>query len=698
MKRLVAILVIAALMTSCGGGGGDARQSASPPPASPPPVAFNLSNAGTVATLVVASGEAPLLLADEAALALRKFDGVTLYQAADNCTSGSARYLLTDNDQDGRLSVGDQVRTDYSRCLSASTGAFVFGDLYVTLDAIDDSRGTDDVRYRATMDASSVTLQAAGGLVTVDGEISFEFERGIYQSRLAVSGDVFVTFTAPSNGASVTADWTAMNVSKLEDYETASYEASMTGTWQSNILAGGAATIVTTTPIAGPLNIWPTSGQVEITSNDGTGARIRADGPGPGDYAIVAVDENGDGLFSELTETRDWENILAGYLPWFELSSPDEFAIRTYEPNDFQILTWRPHERGDDGFELTDPNPTIRVLTSRAIDPATVPSNLRLVSSQTSWPFTDVFVDVDVEVRGAMLLFRPLQQLAFDTPYRFPEQPFEISDENGNLLLVSNLDAQIQVVDNLAAATTPEEAFGFPGDQILLSSDDTAATVGGVDSIAWSQVLGAPAQLSDTNQAVATITLPAIAQTELLRVQLQVTNSFGELDYAKTDITLFPSVNDIDLVYARALASDSSSQDWYLTSANGTQQYTYNGSNRLVFAHDTNYVNAELGISFRENWQISLEAPATSNIATGSYNDISRTAASDTEAGLSIIGDPDCSLSLAQFDVLEFTTDAEGRPDSVAIDFVQECDGSSDIQLVEGFLRLRSSIPVESPN
>lgn len=316
VKRLVAGLVMASFVTSCGGsGGGDAGGTAPPPPVPAPQTAFSVGNAGTIATLVVASGEAPLLIADEAALALRRFDGTTLYQAADNCASGSARYLLTDNDQDGRLSVGDQIRTDYTRCLSASTGAFVFGDLFVRLDAIDDTRGTDDVRYLATMDASAVTLQYTTGLVTMDGEISVDFERGIYQSRLGVSGDVSVTFAAPSNGASVTADWMPLNVSKLEDYETANYEVSMTGTWQSNILSGGDATIVTTTPIAGPLNIWPISGQVEITSNDGTGATIRADGPGPGDFAIVAVDEEGDGLFTELAETRNWETILVGYLP-----------------------------------------------------------------------------------------------------------------------------------------------------------------------------------------------------------------------------------------------------------------------------------------------------------------------------------------------------------------------------------------------
>jgi len=358
------------------------------------------------------------------------------------------------------------------------------------------------------------------------------------------------------------------------------------------------------------------------------------------------------------------------------------------------MLTWRPHERGEDGFERTAANPEIRVLTSRVIDPATVPANLRLVSSQMTWPFTDVFVDVDVEVRGAMLLVRPLQQLEFGTPYRFPEQPFEISDEIGNRILVSELDSQIQVVDDLAAAATPEETFGFPGDQILLSSADTVATVGDVDSVAWSQVLGTPAQLSGATLADATITLPATLQTELLRVQLQTTNSFGELDFAKTDITVFPSANDIDLVYVRALASDSSSQDWYLTSANGTQQYTYSGTNRLGFTHDTDYVNAELGIAFRENWQISIEAPTTANIATGSYDDIRSTVASDTQAGLSIVGDPDCSLSLAQFEVLEFTTDGQGQPDRVAIDFVQECDGSSEIQQIEGSIRRRSSIPV----
>lgn len=683
-------------MSSCGGSSGNGG-AVMTPTVTPPQPTFTAANAEPVATLTVVLGEAALLFADEAALALQKFDGTTLSQQPNNCKAGSVRYLLTDNDQDGGLSVGDRIRTDYNNCVTPSTDGRFSGDLFVTLEEIDASRGTDDVRYVATVDAGAVTIFYAEGVVRAIGAMTVEFQRGIYESHLRVSGDVDLSISLVSSGAAVRAEWQSMAVTKREFYETANYEVSMAGTYESNLFEG-AAEISTSEPFAGALNTWPTSGQVDFAGNDDTGLRIRSDGSGPGDFAVFSVDEDGDGVFEELAETRDWQIITLGNLWWFELSSPYESAIRSYDPDDFRILTWRPHVRGDFDSEPTAANPTIRILTSRTVDPGSLPDSIQLESMQTDWPFMDIVLDVDVEVRGAMILFRPMQQLAFGAPYRFPTEPFQISDTNGNQVWVTEFDSNISVVDELVAAATPEEAFGFPGDQIQPSSAGSYADEGDITGFEWTQVLGPVAVITGANQPTATITLPDTTQTELLRVHLQATNEFGEIDFAKTDITLFPSPSEIDLVYVRALTTESDWREWYLTPANGQQQYSHNGSYQIYITHDTDYVNEELARAFRQDWRIDIQAPTTTDIMAELYDNITQTSATETEPGFSVIGDASCDSAPSRFEVLEFTTDAAGQPATLAIDYVTQCDGAGGFERIEGFIRLRSGVPLPAPD
>lgn len=687
VSRLLAPLVVATLVVSCGGGGGGGNGSTSIPP---PQLSIDASNALLVGTLAISSGETILMLADEAAVVLQKADGTSPFGSVANCLHGTASYEFTDNDQDGGLSIGDTAHGSYVQCETAATNGTVSGELIVTLEQMDTARGADDVRYVADVNTSALSiLYDSGNTVTALGEMRLDFERGIYEARLRATGRLNLT----ASGLSIlTADWSAIDVSKRESYETAQYTVSMSGLVKSNAY-DGTAQVSTNNPLSAPFNTYPMAGEFELAGDNGSHIRVRSDGGSGSDLAIFSLDEAGDGSYVDLPDMLTWEEFTWGYLWWYELSSPFSYVNSSFDINDFRILNFRPNIRSLVGAELIGPNPTVRVQTSREVDPLSLPNDIQMDLISRQWPFHDLVVDLDVEVRGALMLFRPMQQLAHGSSYSFPSQFFWFSDINGNLESLSSFDTNISVADSLVSAVSPQETYGFPGDQIVIDASGSFSDDGSMITSEWSQVLGPTMQFAGVNQAVATLTLPDAPATTLLRMHHKATNSFGEFDFAKSDITLFPTDTDINLIVVRTLTIESDILESILTSANGTQLLSNNISNSIYITHDTDYVIPELSAQLRSDWRLTFASPLNTIITTGVYDNITSVVATDDEPGLWVAGEGQCQ-GLAGFDILEFTSDLNGDPDKLAINFYQECDGAYGYDRRAGYVRLRSTIPV----
>jgi hypothetical protein len=651
---------------------------------------IDVSNAQLIAQKALSSSEFALMLIDEASFVLQKLDGTSLYRHPWNCENGEVTYSLTDADQDGKLSIGDTASADYQECQTAATDGILRGHLSIAVSDVDDFRGTDTVRYAGTVTADALTVAYPGSYKALYGNLDFEFNRGIYESSIAAHG----TFTyRPLVQGGTTTDWQGLDILKTELYETATYTLDISGAIELEGYVGNAS-VASTAQLGGYLNTFPSTGTLAVTANDGSALRVTP-GVAQLDATQISVDESGDGNFADLPGVIPWNDLNRGYLWWYELGSPRNYNIKTFDLNDFSILNRRPFFRANRGSEIVGVNPEIRIQASRAVDPASAPANAQMRLISFEWPFTPLVADLDVEVRGAMVFFRPLSQLTPGSAYAFPNGTIWFSDFNGNIDAISEFDGAIGVSEPIVSIASPEEIYGFPGDQILLDAGLSTSEGSQAISYSWEQVLGPAAAIAGANEQQATITLPSVTSPDLIRVHLKSTNEMGEYDYAKTDISVFSDPSSMDVVVTRGNSVDGPDTETLYTPANGTQTYFYNGQDYLSVENETIYVVATSGsanVAFRLDLNVVFGFPSDGPIAAGVY-DVPENSSLDTPR-LRVRGNEQCNGGPGRFEILEYQVGPMNEVEQLAVDYSLQCSPGYGFNEVSGHVRYKSSLPI----
>jgi hypothetical protein len=664
-RALVILVPCCMVVVACGSGGGDDSNSIPLPPAAFSPLKLDQANAelAAVAGLVMAS--VPLTLAGLAAESIRKVAARPDDQFTEECPfNGAADYVFTDSNQDGGLGPGDRIRVTYRECLVSLFQQTGSGSFVITLDQPAESSTGDDRFYSGTMDARSLTPE-------VTSLFDFDLHFGLLEETHRAFGNV--SFRLVIDGTIYAETLLGLNAVKQANFETARNNVSFAGTLNSSLLEGSLQ-FDGSTSLSGFLNTYPEQGRIELIGATGSRVAVIPYNVANSTLATVAVDEAGGGTFVELVDRPFWTSLLPDFA-WSYLPTHSQY-VRPFDPGDFWFAGGST-VRG----EAVPVNTTLRLQFSRELDASTVPSVISILRLSDEKPYFEE-VDVATDTRGAAIILRPFQQLRHNSQYTYPIQTFAVGDLLGNSTYVCC--GEVWTPANLSSIATAEPAFGVPGTLISLGGTQSVSADNAIESYSWQQVAGPVVQIANANHSLASFVIPTINDPTIIKVELQVADGNGELEWDTVEVHGFGSASEIGLLYFFGESGEEISIDreWFLSSASAAM---------IV---DRNFYNG-IHVGF-PTWHVNFVAPGDTAIEEGSYqNAVSYPSIGSDFPELSLSGDGrSCNSSTGRFDVLDLTYDQNGDVLVAAIDFTQTCGGTG--KVLNGYVRIGSEIPFPS--
>ena len=311
----------------------------------------------------------------------------------------------------------------------------------------------EDRNYKGQIDATSLDIIiSTTGTATVAGIFEFEVAIGLLgESRRAMGS---VDFSVNDTGLNVTESISDFNFSKRSSFESARYEISAAGLVDSEVL-GGIIEYDGAMMLSGFLNTYPEQGRLELKGANGTRVGIVPNFDTSSNFARIEVDSTGSGTFVELPSSPRWTQLVEGYLWWYEAGSPTQFQTRQFQVNDYFVIHQTPSND-----EIVGVFPVLRIQFSRQVDASTIPATINLERQFAEPPFSEE-IQLDVEVRGAAVILRPMQQLRHGFQHFYPAVGFDTSDGFGNSAFVSG--SGFITDDTLSSVATASASFSVSG-------------------------------------------------------------------------------------------------------------------------------------------------------------------------------------------------------------------------------------------
>lgn len=575
--------------------------------------------------------------------------------------NGTADFVFTDADHDGRPGPGDSIRVTYRDCLVSQFEQTGSGTFLVSLGDPAEPSTAEDRFYSGTIDARQLILE-------LRSIVAFDLQLGLLQEVHRVHGDV--EFRIHIDGDSYRESLVELDVVKLADFRSARNEIRATGTLYSELLEGSLR-FDAARSLSGYLNTYPEQGRMELIGAQGSRVAAIPYNVPQSTLATIAVDAAGNGSFAELPDRPFWSSLVPDFT-WSYMPTNQQY-VRPFEENDFWFVGG-----GTERDELIPVGSSLRLQYSRELDASSVPATLTIMRTLEEPPFIEEY-EVQTDVRGAAVLLRPLQQLRHGARYTYPMQGFTVEDVAGNS--VYTCCGYFTTPDNLSAVARAIPPFGVSGTTVDLDGGESASRGASVTRWSWSQVTGPKAQLAGASQPVASLTVPPVAGQSLLGLRLQVTDSNGELEWDDVDVHAFETIADIGLLYFHGEDGEDVTlgREWILSKATGTMIVERNFYNGIDVGFGT--------------WRLNLVAAGDVRIERGVYENAVRFQTIGSEhPELSLGGDGrGCNTSNGRFEVLDVAYGPDEDVTRAAIDFEQICEESGG--LLKGYLRIGSDLP-----
>jgi len=346
-------------------------------------------------------------------------------------TSGSLDTDVIDNDQNQRLSAGDQVSFQFRSCTDDS-GRQLDGRVSLSLSMVDDLEpGSIHTRFNAELndflsnqridDNSTVTINRNGRLTA---DILYSPERvsiSVINPESGVIHDVTANEERQTltNSGSVTSDIASRSSVRLQlraaqreyDYSNYTYSLSFDAVIQQSNWANPLE-LETTNPFSGVINSFPIEGGVQLSA--GQNSRLRINPEAPGSTLTVPQLDTGDGIFNQVSRTP-W-GLLANLNLWTDPRIKNEVRIRTYIPDDrdMEFLYQSSVEEGKNVLL----NQRFLLQFSDVIDTEAIEQSSLSVYFQSLSTTLAPSVNGVAEISGAQLVAYPEQPLMPGENYR----------------------------------------------------------------------------------------------------------------------------------------------------------------------------------------------------------------------------------------------------------------------------------------
>jgi hypothetical protein len=305
----LAALLLAALLPGCGGGG-DSAPAPAPTPSPPPPSKVELAAGNyqdAVRRTVAISNSAytyakfGIQITDD--LLNVPLGAFPLFRCPD---SGTLSIELSDQNQDTSLDPGDTARLQWDHC--KANGVTTTGLVRIDLTAATQIPGGRDYMFVVTVPDLQMVSDAPGA-----SPITVNFIATVHYTRTATSDHTVIESGAFKSGQlSDDTGTSELQVDYLQDHAAQSYSYAIRGSVISSAL-GGIVDFTTPVPFTGVIGEFPSAGQLSVTGNANSSARLSEEGAAANDNTavLVAVDTNGDGVAEASDELLPWNTLVA---------------------------------------------------------------------------------------------------------------------------------------------------------------------------------------------------------------------------------------------------------------------------------------------------------------------------------------------------------------------------------------------------
>ena len=680
-RHRLAWLITAVTLVACGGGGGNGGGGGGnpPPPPAPPLPQIAITDGNARETVVVGSAliEGTLQLTSLASQLIAAV-AADPTAPATACSNGSTiSYSFTDNDQDGALSPGDDIRATLNNCETVDLNATASGDILLTLNTPAQQSGPEDQYYSGQIDASSLTINGpSGSSVTIRGRFSFSVDFEVFTEVIRAGGSV--DFSITSNGQTVTESLRNFSIEKVSLFDEARYRIGAEGEIRSELLDG--TVTYDSVSLSGFLNTLPNEGQIRLV---GASSYAAAAAGVDADSRIAVIEyQAASGGVASLPVRPGWTELLEGFVWWYREESPDRYVFRDVRPDEFTLIS-----QNVERLTTVGVNPVFIAQFSRPVDPASLPPDIFIQKIEAN-PSFNQDLPIAADLRGARLVGRPVQQLIHDAYYVYPVPTLRLESLSGNVEFVTSTDFFTD--DSLSSLPQGSDRFGVSGVTVTLDATRSEAVGSSIASYLWQQTGGTPGLIGNAAQPITTFAVPQVTGAEVLTLDLQVTNAEGEFDSAELPFAAFGSVGDIRVLNYYGETGDpiGRGRELLLTSAN---------SNLFIARVDVpNYIDVyvlttpELGNS----WRVQFGGPDETLPQVGFYEN----AVDNPGPGqplLDVGGNGVGCTSTGRFEVLEISYDANNELLGAAVDFEAQCPSATGRLL--GSIRVGSDIPIPEP-
>lgn len=297
--------MIIGVVMGCGGGDDPGRPPAVPAPV-PAAVTLAASNYQDAVRIPMRAAQAAYTHATLGISVVDHMLNVPLNFFPVPCPQGGTTTIeLTDQNRDTSLDPGDTVHIRWNACrIGTSTSS---GLVRVQLTSAVQIAGGREYELSVTVADLELTSDTPGAPpVTVNCVVPVRYTRTATSDHVVIPGAAFTSGQIPGDTGT-----SEIHLDYLQDHATQTYDYAISGNVTSGALGGR---IQFSTPVAftGVIGEYPSAGQLLVTGNAGSVARLSEEGSAAGDNALVfaAVDANGDGALDASSPALAWAGVI----------------------------------------------------------------------------------------------------------------------------------------------------------------------------------------------------------------------------------------------------------------------------------------------------------------------------------------------------------------------------------------------------